>query len=151
MIQGPCVWSPYYISIFQKRIRFLSILTLAEFPPSCPTPPVSELPALDSKLGFWPLSPSSLEDESQNAFESQLLPLRWTQGLDLLSGPICLPACPRTTNSIQRAPSAGLTSSQTLSRTTSVSKSVLDPCFLLQNFPSACQEHVLFKVRVKMG
>lgn len=151
MIQGPCVWSPFYISIFQKRIRFLSILTLAEFLPSCPTPPVSELPAPDSKLGFWPLSPSSLEDESQNPFESQLLPLRWTQGLDLLSGPTCLPACPRTTNSIQCAPSAGLTSSQTLSRTTSVSKSVMDPCFLLQNFPSACQEHVLFKVLVKMG
>lgn len=55
MIQGPCVWNSYYISIFQKKIRFLSRFTLAEFPPSHPTPPAS-CPGLQARIlsmEFW--------------------------------------------------------------------------------------------------
>lgn len=48
MIQGPYVWKSY-INIFQKKIRFLSRFTLAEFPPSYPTSPAS-CPGLQARI-----------------------------------------------------------------------------------------------------
>lgn len=49
VIQGSGVWNSYYINIFQKKIRFLSRFTLAEFPPSHPTPPAS-CPGLQARI-----------------------------------------------------------------------------------------------------
>ena len=147
MIQSPCVWSLYYISIFQKRIRCLSVLTLAEFPPS-------HSPRYHDRVSCPGLLVGILTTETQflgGGFECQLLLLGWTQDLNLFFGPTSPPASPRTTNSIQWTPCASLTSSQTWSWTKSISKPLMDLHFLLQNSPSACLKHILFRVLVRMG